>query len=169
MVSSVLWVHCASISSGNCPFVDDVIEWLLDVAELQSSATSVLTYSQAILSSISSSNAPSSGSVSITISGRMFAPAGSSTAIRLVNAAITKSSTTSQSSTWKSDSSLVGKLCFGYGKNSFVLSSDKQASIFVFPAPALLTWVAVLFIFICTYQCYGWLYQCFSGKRTCFA
>jgi hypothetical protein len=32
-VSSVLWVHCASISSGNYPFVDDAIEWLLDVAE----------------------------------------------------------------------------------------------------------------------------------------
>lgn len=33
VVSSVLWVHCASISSGNYLFFDDVIEWLLDVAE----------------------------------------------------------------------------------------------------------------------------------------
>jgi hypothetical protein len=33
VVSSVLWVHCASISFGNYPFVDDAIEWLLSVAE----------------------------------------------------------------------------------------------------------------------------------------
>jgi len=33
VVSSVLWIHCASISFGNHPFVADVIEWLLSVAE----------------------------------------------------------------------------------------------------------------------------------------
>jgi hypothetical protein len=33
MVSSVLWLHCASISFGNYEFADDVIDWLLGVAE----------------------------------------------------------------------------------------------------------------------------------------
>lgn len=33
VISSVLWVHCASISFGNYEFADDVIDWLLSVAE----------------------------------------------------------------------------------------------------------------------------------------
>jgi hypothetical protein len=33
VVSSVLWVHCASIFFGNYEFADDVIEWLLSVAQ----------------------------------------------------------------------------------------------------------------------------------------
>jgi hypothetical protein len=33
LVSSVLWIHCASISFGNYEFAVDVIEWLLSVAE----------------------------------------------------------------------------------------------------------------------------------------
>jgi hypothetical protein len=33
VVSSVLWLHCASIFFGNYHFADDVIEWLLSVAQ----------------------------------------------------------------------------------------------------------------------------------------
>ena len=62
----------------------------------QSSLTSVLTFSQAVVSSISSSNSPSSGSVSITVFGAMFGSVGFSAATRLVDSVSTKSASSFQ-------------------------------------------------------------------------
>ena len=109
----------------------------------QSSLASALTFSQSVLSSISSSNSPSSGSVSITVFGAMFGSVGFSAATRLVDSVSTKSASSFQNSVWRSDSSIVGKNSYGYGKNSFVVSAGKQASLFAFPAPASLTWDVV--------------------------
>jgi len=109
----------------------------------QFSTSSLLTFSRAILSSLSSSNAPSSGSISITISGTMFSSVGNSAVVRLVGAADTKVSTSFQISMWKSDSSVLAKISFGYGKISCIVSVAKQASFYVLPAAAWLTWDVV--------------------------